>query len=434
MLPSISDLGVMSQVDLERHTLRKISWRLLPLVATAYFIANLDRTNISYAALQMNQDLHLSAADYGLGAGLFSITYLILELPSNLAMARFGARLWIARIMITWGLVSAGMAAITGPHSFVAMRLLLGAAEAGFVPGILLYITYWFPAVLSSRAVAIFLVAAPLSNSISALLSAPILALDGFAGLRGWQWMFVVEAVPAVLLGCVVAVVLTDRPAQAKWLAPAERDWLQGQLDRERPRKAVAASLWRVAANPYVIALTLVYIGRNVATFSLAYFMPQIVGGLGLNTTQIGLLTAIPYCVASLGMWFWSRSSDRTGERRWHLTFTMVLAAAGLAAAGVWSDSLWSIVAITAAAVGCFACTPGLFAIAPLVLTEEEMPSGVAIINGLAQLGSLAGPYAVGWIRTATGSFQDALYLMAACSAIAAVIAAMIRTPVVGRR
>ena len=393
----------------------------------AYFVANLDRTNISYAALQMNQDLHLSAATYGLGAGLFSVTYLLLEVPSNLALERFGARLWIARIMITWGLVSAGMAAVIGPNSFIAMRLLLGAAEAGFVPGILLYITYWFPAALSSVAVAIFLVAAPVSNAVSALLSTPILALDGTLGLRGWQWMFVAEAVPALALGGMVALWLTDRPAQARWLQPAERDWLREQLDRERPSKPGKASLLRTARNRYVVALTAVYMGRNVATFGLTYFLPQIVHALGLTTAQTGLATAVPYGIAALGMWLWSRSSDRHQERRWHLVAAMLLAAIGLAAAAVLGHSLWSIVAITFAAIGCFACTPALFAIAPAVLTPAETAGGVAIINSLAQIGSLAGPYAVGWIRTATGSFDNALYLMAACSGLAAAVAVSIR-------
>ncbi|MGI4939587.1 MAG: MFS transporter [Janthinobacterium lividum] len=420
-------------MDLERRTLRKVSWRLLPLVAVAYFVANLDRTNISYAALQMNQDLHLSAATYGLGASLFSVTYLLLELPSNLAMARLGARLWIARIMITWGLVSAATAFVVGPGSFVALRLLLGAAEAGFVPGILLYITCWFPAVLSGRAAALFLVAAPVSNAVSALLSAPILGLDGLLGLRGWQWMFVVEALPALLLGLVVAAVLTDRPAQARWLAAPERDWLQARLDRERPQGRGRARVWRTACNPYVVALTVVYAGRNVATFGLTYFLPQIVHAPGLTTSRIGLLTAIPYGVAALGMWLWSRSSDRSGERRWHLAGSVGLAAIGLAAAGSLSPSAWSLLALTVAAVGCFACTPGLFAIAPMVLTPEEAPAGIAIINALAQLGSFAGPYAVGAIRTATGSFEDALYLMAACSGAAALIAAAIRPPLAER-
>ena len=222
-------------MDLEARTLRKVSWRLLPLIAISYFVANLDRTNISYAALQMNQDLHLTPDIYGLGAGLFSVTYLLFELPSNLALERFGARLWIARIMISWGLISACMAIVVGPRSFVAMRMLLGAAEAGFVPGILLYITYWFPASLRSRAVAVFLLASPVSNAVSALLSAPILALDGLAGLRGWQWMFIVEALPALILGAVVLLLMTDRPGGASWLGAGRENLAAAHHRRRAP-------------------------------------------------------------------------------------------------------------------------------------------------------------------------------------------------------
>jgi ACS family tartrate transporter-like MFS transporter len=210
----------MSQSAIEQRTLNKVAWRVLPLVVAAYFVANLDRSNISYAALQMNQDLHLSAEQFGQGAGLFSLTYLLLEIPSNLALERFGARLWIARIMITWGLISAGTAMVVGPVSFISLRLLLGAAEAGLVPGVLLYITYWFPNVLRGRAVAIFLVAAPISNVVSALLSVPLLGMDGFAGLHGWQWLLIVEASPAVILGIVVALVMTNKPSDAKWAQP----------------------------------------------------------------------------------------------------------------------------------------------------------------------------------------------------------------------
>ena len=208
----------MPPSEIEQRTLSKVTWRVLPLVVAAYFVANLDRSNISYAALQMNQDLHLTAEEFGRGAGLFSLTYLLLEIPSNLALERFGARLWIARIMISWGLISGATAWVVGPNSFIGLRLLLGAAEAGLVPGVLLYITYWFPNVLRGRAVAIFLVAAPVSNAISALMSVPLLGMDGFAGLQGWQWLLIVEALPAVILGLLVAFVMTNRPSEAKWL------------------------------------------------------------------------------------------------------------------------------------------------------------------------------------------------------------------------
>src|SRR6201996_891298 len=234
--PETARTPSMSPQEIELRTLGKVSWRVLPLVVAAYFVANLDRANISYASLQMNQDLGLSAEQFGQGAALFSLTYLLLEVPSNLALERFGARLWIARIMITWGLISGATAWVIGPTSFISMRLLLGAAEAGLVPGVLLYITYWFPNILRGRAVAIFLVAAPVSNVVSSLLSVPLLGMDGLAGLRGWQWLLIVEASPAVILGCIVAFAMTNKPSDAKWLAPEEQQWLEKRLDEEKVR------------------------------------------------------------------------------------------------------------------------------------------------------------------------------------------------------
>jgi ACS family tartrate transporter-like MFS transporter len=418
----------MSQQEIERRTLSKVSWRVLPLVVAAYFVANLDRANISYASLQMNQDLGLSAEQFGQGAALFSLTYLLLEVPSNLALERFGARLWIARIMITWGLISGATAWVVGPSSFVVMRMLLGAGEAGLVPGVLLYITYWFPNILRGRAVAIFLVAAPVSNVVSSLLAAPLLGLDGLAGLRGWQWLLIVEASPAVILGAIVAFVMTDRPSKAKWLEPEERQWLERRLDQEKVKSSsLKPSWWRTALKPRVMALALIYAGRNVGAFGITFFLPQIVRDLGLNTSQISIVNALSYFAAVVGMVLWARSSDRTGERRWHLTATMVLASCGLATAAWLGDSQWSLVALAIAGIGYFACPPGIFAISPSVLAPAEAAGGLAFINSFAQLGSIVGPYGAGWIKSATGSFQDAMYFMAGASLLAAIIAACIR-------
>ena len=424
----------MSQQEIERRTLGKVSWRVLPLVVAAYFVANLDRANISYASLQMNQDLGLSAEQFGQGAALFSLTYLLLEVPSNLALERFGARLWIARIMITWGLISGATAWVVGPTSFVVMRMLLGAGEAGLVPGVLLYITYWFPNILRGRAVAIFLVAAPVSNVVSSLLAAPLLGMDGLAGLRGWQWLLIVEASPAVILGAIVAFAMTDRPSNARWLAPEERQWLERRLDQEKTKFVGARpSWWRTAIKPRVMALALIYAGRNVGAFGITFFLPQIVRDLGLNTTQIGIVNALSYFAAVVGMVLWARSSDRTGERRWHLTATMVLAAGGLATAAWLGSSQWSLLALAIAGIGYFSCPPGIFAISPSVLAPAEAAGGLAFINSFAQLGSIVGPYGAGWIKSETGSFQDAMYFMAGASLLAAIIAACIRVSNMGR-
>jgi MFS transporter, ACS family, tartrate transporter len=420
----------MSLLEIEQRTLSKVTWRVLPLVVAAYFVANLDRSNISYAALQMNHDLHLTAEEFGRGAGLFSLTYLLLEIPSNLALERFGARLWIARIMISWGLISGATAWAVGPNSFIVFRLLLGAGEAGLVPGVLLYITYWFPNVLRGRAVAIFLVAAPVSNVVSALMSVPLLAMDGFAGLHGWQWLLIIEASPAIVLGLVVAFTMTNRPAEAKWLTTEERSWLEARLDSEKVKNVGSKpSLWRTICKPKVMALAFIYAGRNVGAFGITFFLPQIVRDLGMNNTEIGTLNSLSYLAAVIGMVLWARSSDRSGERRWHLTGSLVVAAGGLAVAAWLGGSQWSLLALAIAGIGYYACPPCIFAISPSVLAPAEAAGGLAFINSFAQLGSIVGPYGAGWIKSETGSFQDAMFFMAAASILAAVIAALMKTP-----
>jgi len=421
----------MTHQDVERRTIRKVSMRLLPLIAILYFVASLDRTNISFAALTMNAQLHLSAYIFGWGAGIFSITYCLFEIPSNYALVKVGARRWIARIMITWGLASGAMALAQGPISFLTLRLLLGAAEAGFVPGILLYITFWFPAPLRARAIAIFLLAAPISNAISALLSAPILAMDGFLGVHGWQWMFIIEAVPAIVLAFVVLAMLTDKPKFANWLEPDEKAWLQGTLDAEKPVVASPnVGFWQILRTPQVLLLAFAYCGRNVGMFGIAFFLPQIVKTLGLGNSQVGLVTSIPYIIATVGMWLWARSSDRHDERRWHMTVSLLLAAVGLGMAGMFSHSMWALVGISFAAIGMFACSPCLYPQLNKFLNAGAMAGAIAIVNSIGNLGAFLGPYGIGWIKDSTGSFEDALYFMAAASLLAALLAYLCKPPV----
>src|SRR6202020_1933469 len=349
--------------ELETKTMRAVSWRLMPFLLAAYVICYIDRVNIGFAALQMNKAVGIDPKTYGLGAGIFFVGYFILEVPSNLALERFGARTWIARIMITWGLVSAAFALIGGPISFLALRFLLGAAEAGFFPGVILYITYWYPAHYRAIIVGIFMVALPVAGLIGSPISGAILYMDGILGLGGWQWIFLLEAAPAVLLGIASCIWLTDRPEHASWLAPPQQQWLIAKLEAEvrRAPRISHVSVWRVMTNKYVLIMALVYAGAAGASSALALWMPQLVKSFGLTNWQTGLLNAIPFGIAAVGMLLWSRNSDRTGERVWHNALPlgwMVLAMLGTFAA---IGSLWAMIPLlTLIAAGTY-CSKGPF-------------------------------------------------------------------------
>ncbi|MGH1572145.1 MFS transporter [Methylobacterium sp. P31] len=311
--------------DIERATMGRVAWRILPFLMIAYFVAFIDRVNAGFAALQMNHEIGLSAAQFGLGGGLFYVSYVVCEVPSNLAMARFGARIWIARIMITWGLVSAAMAFVVGPYSFYVVRLLLGASEAGFFPGVILYLAYWFPRAYRGRIVAVFMVAIPISSFLGSPISAAILNTDGMLGLRGWQWLFLLEAAPAVLLGLLAFVLLPDEPGAARWLTPQQSAWLLERLAGERAsvvRGETAPtrhlSVWQVMRNRDVLAASLIYAGASGASQCLSLWQPQIIKSFGLTNLETGLLNAVPFGIASVLMILWGRSSDRKQERVWH--------------------------------------------------------------------------------------------------------------------
>jgi MFS transporter, ACS family, tartrate transporter len=398
--------------SLERRTMRKVMGRLLPLTALMFLVNNLDRVNVSFAALTMNEDIGLSALAYAWGAGIFFIGYFLFEIPSNLVMERVGARRWMARIMISWGLVSACTALVVGPNSFLLVRFLLGAAEAGLVPGLLVYITYWFPPAYRARAVALFLVAAPLSYAIAGMLSAPILKMDGIAGLAGWQWMFVIEAIPALVLAVLVLFYLTDLPKDAKWLAEDERAWLQAQCLRPAAHASPTAQ-FKSILNRRVSLLALIYFGRCTAMYGISFFLPLIIKGMGLSNTQTGLVAAVPFLFATIGAVAWGYSSDRKGERHWHTIWTMIFAAGGLAVAGVIGASTWALIAISVAAVGLYS-QPGVFwSLPPMMLSTASAAAGIAAINSLGNLGGFIGPYLIGWTQQVTGSYSSGLYLMA---------------------
>jgi MFS transporter, ACS family, tartrate transporter len=410
---------------IERRTIAKVSWRLLPLVALAYCIAYIDRSNISFAALTMNKDLGFSAYLYGWGAGIFFFGYFLFEIPSNLILEKVGARIWIARIMITWGIISALTAFITGPWSFLTIRFLLGVAEAGFFPGMILYFTYWFPSQYRGRVISTLFIAQPLANALASIVSAAILGMDGVLGLKGWQWIFILEALPAVVLGVVIFRVMTDKPARADWLTDDEKDWLQGRIDAESRQIASAGhlTLMQALGDPRVVALSLIYLMSVTANYGIVFFMPQIIKGIGLSNMMTGLVSSVPYLVGTIGLIAWGWSSDRNKERRWHLIVASTLGALGLGFAAWSGASYWALLGMSAATVGIYGSRAAFWPMPSIFLTGTAAAGAIAQINAIGNLGGYFGPFIVGWIKDSTNSFQAGLYFLAACSLMAAIIA-----------
>ena len=407
----------MSQA-FETALIKKIAWRILPLILVAYCIAYLDRANIAVAALTMNKDLGFSAFTYGLGAGIFFLGYFIFEVPSNLILERVGARRWIARIMFTWGILSAACAFVTGPTSFIVVRFLLGVAEAGFFPGVMLYFTYWFPARFRGRITAMLFLAGPTANALSNVAGGALLEMNGVLGLRGWQWVFISEAAPAVILSFVVLRKMIDRPSDANWLEPDERQWLEKELDGERAEVEARGrlTLGKALMDSRVVALSTIYFLSVTAGYGTTFFLPQIVKGLGLSNFMTGLASAIPYLIGMIALLLWGWSSDRRGERRWHLIAASVTAAIGFSLAGVAGNSFWSLPAICLAVIGIYGTRPTFWPLPSIFLSGTAAAGGIALINSIGNLGGYVGPSIVGWIKDSTNSFEMALYFLAACS------------------
>lgn len=411
--------------DIERRTIAKVSWRLLPLIVVIYFVAYMDRTNVGFASFGLNREFGFSATVYGWGAGIFFLGYVIFEVPSNVLLERAGARIWIARIMVTWGLVAGGMAFISGPVSFLLMRFLLGVAEAGFFPGMILYFTYWFPRRYRARVVAALFLAVPGSNAVTALISGALLQLDGLLGLYGWQWLFLIEAVPSILLAFAVLGLMTDRPAQATWLALEERLWLGGALAAERQGTVKAHghfTLRRALTDRRVLALGVIYFSIGTATYGITFFLPPILKSLTLTDWETGLATAIPYVVGTVGMIAWSWSSDRRNERRWHFVIAALVAALGLIVSAPLLGSLWALTAMSLATIGLYGSKPAFWAMPGEFLSGPAAAGGIALINAIGNLGGFVGPYVLGWLKDATGTYEAGLYFLAACALASATI------------
>jgi MFS family permease len=404
---------------LEAQTMRKVLRRSIPLLIVCFIVSFLDRVNVGFAALTMNQDLGFSATVFGTGAGLFFLGYVIFEVPSNIMLERVGARRWIARIMFTWGLISGAMALVQGPTSFYIMRILLGVAEAGFFPGIMLYFTYWIPSTHRGRVVSGFMAAMPFANVFGSMLCGYLLSLDGLFGLKGWQLMFIAEALPAILLSVAVLMVLRDKPEDAEWLEPEERRWLSETIAKERALATVKrAGLRHVVSNPVVLALAVGYFGINLFIFGLSFFLPQIVREFKLNLIQVGFVAATPFFIAGFGMMWWGRRSDRRNERRFHVLLPMGLAAIGLAGATLVAEPAIKLALLSLAAFGVFSAVAIFWSTLPLLLGPAVAAVGFAAINSFGNLAGFTAPYVVGVIKDATGSLTGGLQFIAAFGCI----------------
>lgn len=404
------------QLALEARTLRKVTRRILPFVMLLYLVSFLDRVNVGFAAINMNRDLGISPGMFGLGAAVFFIGYAGCEVPSNLVLHRVGARRWIARVMLTWGVVSGATAFIRGPDGFLVARLLLGLAEAGFFPGIILYLSLWFPAGRRARVGSWFMLAPPLASMFGAPLSIWLLKLGGIAGLRGWQWLFLIEALPAVVLGIACLFVLTDEPQRANWLAPDERAWLTATMAAERRAVAGAGeqSVLRTLRDPRVLLLGLIYLGTSVGLYVVGIWGPLLLVGSGASLDATGWITAGINAAAALGMLAWAFSSDRKGERILHIALACAVAALGLFLAGVTASLLMLVVGLALANVGANAAKPPLWTLPPAFLTGASAAAGIALINSLGTLGGAVGPLLIGLAKTQFGAPGDGLMASAA--------------------
>ena len=407
---------------------RRLTWRLVPFLFLLYIVAYLDRINVGFAALQMQQQFSFTDAVYGLGAGIFFAGYFCFQVPSNLALQRVGARRWIALLMMVWGVISTGMMFVSGPRSFYVLRFLLGAAEAGFFPGVIFYLKSWFPARARARTVARFMTAAPLSGVVGGPISGALLGLHLSGGLAGWQWMFLMEGIPAVLLGGVALVYLVDRPEEAMWLSGDERDWLLGTLRREREELVVESRTFSALAMPRIWMLALVYFGLNTVSYGVSLWLPKLIKSLsGVSNLTVGLLSAIPYVAAALAMVAVGLHSDRSSERRWHTALPAFAGALALMGAAYSTSVGPSIVLISVAVLGVFSMMGPFWAMPTSFLSGAAAAAGIAIINSIGNLGGFFGPLVIGMVRTSTGQFKGGLLLVSGALAVSGVVALLVR-------
>jgi MFS transporter, ACS family, tartrate transporter len=412
----------------ETALVSKLTRRLIPFMFLLYIVSYLDRINVGFAALQLNRALNFDPAVFGLGAGIFFIGYFIFEIPSNLIMQRVGARVWMARILITWGVISSAMMFVNGVFGFYALRFLLGVAEAGFFPGMILYLTYWFPAEARGRAIARFMTATAIAGVVGGPVSGMLLRLGGVAGLAGWQWLFLVEGIPAIILGFVVFAVLPDAPQEARWLSDSEKAWITARLAQEREAKQAHghSTLSQALGSGRVWTLAFIYFAVVMSFYGIGLWLPQIVQTLsGFSELLVGFLSAIPYLAASIAMVIIGRNSDRTGERRWHVAGSALAGAGGLVAAAFLKGPAAELAALSLAAVGIWGTMGPFWAMSSESLTGTGAAAGIALINSIGNLGGFLGPYLVGVVRSRTNNFSFALLALAVWPALGATVAAL---------
>src|SRR5246127_2177104 len=426
--------------DVEKRVIGKVMWRLIPFLIVCYFVAYLDRVNVGFAKLHMNQALGLSEAAFGLGAGLFFVGYFLFEVPSNIFLERVGARVWIARIMITWGIVSAAFAfipsisATTGIPTtgvFYSLRLLLGACEAGFFPGIIFYLTLLFPAVYRARVISLFMLAIPISSIVGSPISGMLLGLTGWE-LEGWQWLFILEALPSVLVGIGVLVYLTDLPRQARWLEPDEIAWLENvqATEKRNKEKVEHLSMLQALTDIRILLCALVYFCLNAASYGVAFFLPTIIKGFGVSDTQTGLLAALPFIFGAIGMVLLGRHSDRTMERKGHVAVALLMAAIGIELPGLIATPIIVRALLCFAQIGFSSVPPMFWPLPASFLTGASAAAGIAAINSLGNLSGFAGPFAMGYLKDLTGNFTVGLPLLAGCAVIGAFVVVSLRIDV----
>lgn len=430
-----SNTAITSPEVVENMTYRKVAFRIIPLLMICYIIAYLDRVNVGFAKLQMSEELGFSEAIYGLGAGLFFIGYFFFEIPSNILLHKLGARLWIARIMITWGLLSALFAFVQTEWQFYILRFLLGAAEAGFYPGVILYLTYWFPSHRRGKMFALFQAGSPAAGIFGNPLSGWI--MDQFhdtAGWQGWQWMFVLEAIPAVVLGVVILLYLDNSVKAAKWLTEEEKAIISRDIEADSKGKAASHSLMSLVKNPMLWVMTLIYFCFVMGQYGLTLWMPTLIRASGLTSNvTIGLLGAIPFICAIIAMVIFSRSADHYRERRWHLVVPALLGAVGFVVAASATNTTVSIIFLSMAAAGVLACAPLFWSLPTAILSGAAAAAGIALINSVANLAGFISPYMVGIIRDATHSSELGMYVLAGFLILGAAIVLCIPASKVNR-